>query len=326
MDATAITAAPTAPASPALDLRDAFWRLKKSRIRISNALTTRASSIGDACERRLFYGRTASEMATPHAPELQAIFDLGKELEDFVIAELRAMGCEIVQRERDYLDRALEFSAHSDAKIRRPGWPRAIVTEIKGLNPYTAESIETIDDIRASRQHWVRKYYDQLQSYLYFDHADAGIFTLLNKVTGQIGFIDCPRDEARIAELLAKAARIRDAVRANEPPARTESEDCGRCAFQHVCLPNRTFGPGVQIMDSEEVEQLIQLRLELADAKRDYEAADRALKKLLPETDSELLVGEFVITGKWVERDGYAVKPTRYLQRSYTRISNGGQH
>jgi hypothetical protein len=326
MEATAPTAVPPV-VSPASELREAFWQLKRSRIRISNALTTRASSIGDPCERRLFYARTASELAVPHKPELQAIFDLGNELEDFVLAELRAMGCEIVQRERDYLDRSLELSAHTDAKIRRPGWTRAITAEVKGLNPYTAESIETIDDVRASRQHWVRKYYDQLQSYLYFDQGDAGVFVLLNKVSGQISFIDCPRDEARIAELLAKAARVRDAVRANEPPARHESDDCGRCAFQHLCLPNRSFGPGVQILDSEEVEQLIGLRLDLAESKRDFDAADRALKKLLPETDTEIIVGDYVVTAKWVSRDGYAVKPTRYLQRSFNRIAkNGGQH
>jgi hypothetical protein len=325
MDTATTEIATATVTSPAAELQAAFWRLKKSRIRISNSLTTRASSIGDPCERRLFYGRTASELAVPHKPELQAIFDLGNALEEFVLAELRAMGCEIVQRERDHLDRQHELSAHTDARIRMPGWPRPLTAEVKGLNPYTAESIETIEDIRSSRQHWVRKYYDQLQTYLFFDQAELGVFVLLNKVSGQIGFIDCPRDEGRIQELLAKAARIRDAVRANEPPPRNATEDCGRCPFQHVCLPDRTFGPGVQIMDSEEVEQLIQLRLELADAKRDYDAADRQLKKLLPESE-DLIVGDFVVTGKWVERDGYAVKPTRYLQRSYTRITKGESH
>lgn len=312
--------------TPAADLDAAFWRLKRSRIRVSNSLTTRASALGDPCERRLFYARTAGELAVPHQPELQAIFDLGKELEDFVLAELRAMGCEIVQRERDYLDRDLELSAHSDARIRMPSWSRAITAEVKGLNPYTAESIERLEDLRDSRQHWVRKYYDQLQTYLHFDRSDRGIFVLLNKVSGQIRFVDCPRDEVRIQELLAKAARVRDAARANEPPPRHESEDCARCPFQHVCMPDRSFGEGVQVIDSEEAEQLIQLRLELADAKRDYDAADRALKKLLPETDAEILVGDFVVTGKWVERDGYAVKPTRYLQRSYARLTKGGTH
>jgi hypothetical protein len=319
-DAFIATPAP----SPAEELQGLFWKLKAKRVRVSPSHTTRASAIGEPCERKLFYSRTAGEMATPHKPELQAIFDLGKELEGFVLRELEAMGVEVVQRERDYHDRPLELTAHSDARIRLPGWPKTLTAEVKGLNPYTAESIETIEDIRTSRQHWVRKYYDQLQTYLHFDGGERGLFVLLNKVSGQITFIDCPRDQARIDDLLAKAARIRDAVRANEPPARHEDEDCGRCPFQHVCLPNRSFGPGVQIVDSEEIEQLIQLRMELADAKRDFDAADRALKKLLPEAE-EILVGDFAITGRWVEREGYTVAPTRYLTRKFTRI-HGGQH
>ena len=326
MDAATLTA-PLAEPNYAEQLREAFWQLKRSRIRISNPLSTRASSIGDPCERRLFYGQTASELAVPYPPELQAIFDLGNELEDFVFEELRKMGAEIVQREKDHLDRELNLSAHVDGRIRMAGWPRTVTIEVKGLNPYTAESIETIEDIRASKQHWVRKYYDQLQTYLWFAKEDGGLFVLLNKVSGRIEFIWCPRDDARIAQLLAKAARVRDAVRANVPPERHESPDCGRCAFQHICLPDRTFGPGIQIIDSEEVEQLIELRLENAEAHKAYEAADRALKKLLPQAE-EVLVGDFLVRGSWVDRDGYAVKPTRYLQRTYSRneTTNGGQH
>lgn len=312
-----------APASPASELGEAFWKLKRSRIRISNALTTRASSIGDPCERRLFYGRTASELAVPHKPELQAIFDLGKELETFVIRELEAMGAEVAQRERDYLDRDLELSAHSDAKIQMRGWPRALTAEIKGLNPYTADHIESIGDVRDSSQHWVRKYYDQLQIYLYFDGQGLGVFVLMNKVSGQITFIDCPRDEQRIAALLAKAARVRDAVRSNEPPPRVESEDCGRCPFQHVCLPDRSFGPGAQILDDEEVGELIARKLELAEFATEIASIDKQLKRLLPEAP-EVVVGDFLVSAKEVSRKGYVVEASTYWTRKFTRIHPDG--
>jgi hypothetical protein len=313
------------PSSRASELREAFWKMKRSRIRISSARSTRAGSIGHPCERFIYYERTAGDLRTPHTEGLQAIFDLGNELETFVVHELEAMGLEVVQRQRDYFDRAYEIGARADVAIKARGWPRAITSEIKGLAAHVADGIETLDDIRNSHMAHVRRYYGQLQTYLHLDGTDAGLFIIFNKGSGALTFIDVPRDQPYIDELLAKAARIRDAVRANEPPARHEDEDCGRCPFQHVCLPNRTFGPGVQIVDSEEIEQLIQLRMELADAKRDYDAADRALKKLLPEAE-ELLVGDFAITGKWVEREGYTVAPTRYLTRKFTRIHNGGQH
>lgn len=311
--------------SPARDLRDAFWGLKRSRIRISPAHTSRSSSIGEHCERKLYYQRTAGEMATPHGPGLQAIFDLGNGLERYVIRELEAMGADIVQREKDYLDRERELSGRIDARIRMPSWPTAIPAELKGLNPYTAESIDDIDDIRASRQVWVQKYYDQLQTYLYFERAPLGVFVLLNKVSGEIGFIDCPRDEERIAQILAKAERIRDAVRSGEPPPRTDTGDCGRCAFAHVCLPDRAFGPGVQILDDAEVERLIARKLELAEAKSEADAIDRQLKKMLPDVP-ELLIGDYVVRAKQVHRNGYTVQPSDYWQRSFTTIKKGDVH
>ena len=318
--------APKEPAfSPAKELRDAFWHLKKSRIRISPAHTCRSSSIGEHCERKLFYSRTAGEMATPYGPELQAIFDLGNGLERYIVRELEALGADIVQREKDYLDREREFSGRVDCRLRMPSWPKAYPAELKGLNPYTAESIDTIMDIRASRQLWVQKYYDQLQSYIYFEQADRGVFVLLNKVSGEIEFVDCPRDEERIAEILAKVERIRDAVRANEPPPRNDGEDCKRCPFMHVCLPDRHFGPGVQILDSEELEELIARKLELADAKSEAEAIDKQLKKMLPEVP-ELLVGDYVVTAKPVHRDGYTVKPTDYWTRKYAPLLKGETH
>lgn len=319
MDATTIAATP-ASFSPAAELRAAFWKLKASRVRVSPAHTSRASSIGEPCERKLFYTRTAGELAKPHRPELQAIFDLGNGLERYVIRELEALGADIVQREKDHLDRQNQLSGRVDARLRMPSWERPLPAEIKGLNPYTAESIETVEDIRSSRQHWVRKYYDQLQVYLHFEHADLGVFVLLNKVTGEISFVDCPRDQARIDELLAKAARIRDAVAAGEPPERLETEECARCPFQHVCLPDRTFGPGVQIIDSEEVQALIARKLELADAKSEADAIDRSLKKLLPEVP-ELLVGDFVVTARRVERAAYAVSASSYWQRTFSRVT-----
>lgn len=322
------TAPATAPFSPAEELRAAFWKLKKGRIRVSGARSTRAGSIGHDCERFIFYERTASELRTPHTEGLQCIFDLGNALEPIVIREIEAMGFEVVQRQRDHFDRTYEIGARADVSLRRPGWPRAITTEIKGLASHVADSIETLDDIRGSRLPHLRRYYSQLQTYLYLEGegSDLGLFAFLNKGSGQIRFYDCPRDQAHIDKLLAKAARVRDAVRANEPLPRHETEDCGRCPFQHICLPDRTFGPGVQLLDSDEAAALIARKLELADAVSEANAIDRSLKKLLPEVP-ELLVGDFVVTAKLVHRDGYTVAPSAYWQRKFSQLNpNGGTH
>lgn len=322
MPESVLTAEQQAVPSPALDLGERFQALKQSRIRVSAAHTTRASSIGHECERFLFYERTAGELRKPHPWEVQAIFDLGKELERIVVRELEAMGCDIVQRERDYHDRERELTGHADAKIRLHTWDRALPVEIKGLNPYTAETIETLADLRESRQPWVRKYYAQLQLYIHFDDAPAGIFALLNKTSGQIRFLDCPRDDADIALLLAKAERIRDAIRANEPPARHETDDCQKCPFLHVCLPDLAYGPGVRVFDSAEAEALIRRRLEVQADAKEYDEIGKQLGKMLPE-DAEVLVGGFVVKGARRERAGFTVKPSSYFERKYLPLVKG---
>jgi hypothetical protein len=319
---TADTAAPAEAFSPAAELREAFWRLKRSRIRVSSARSTRAGSIGNDCSRFIFYERTAGDMRTPHSEQTQALFDRGNQLEVFVIHELEAMGVEVVHRQRDYLDREYEIGARADVKIRRPGWPNAVTSELKGLNPHAAEAIETLADVRDSRHPWIRRYYSQLQTYLHFDGGALGLFTLLNKSSGQITFIECPRDQDHIDALLAKAAVVRDAIRANEPPPRNESEECLRCPFLAVCAPGRSNPGAVQVLDgtaAEEAAELIARRLDLAEARSEFDGIDRRLKKLLPEVP-ELLVGDFMVKAKQVSRPGYIAASSNYWQRSYARI------
>jgi hypothetical protein len=301
------------------ELQNAFWRLKESRIRISPAHTTRASSIGEPCERKIFYSRTVGEQATPYSSRRQALFDLGKASERYVIRELEAMGVEIVQTERDYLDRERELSGRVDLRVTRPGWGHVVPLEIKGLNPHTVGTIKTIEDIRASRQHWVRRYYDQLQVYIHFDGADIGVFALLDKVSGEIIFIDCPRDDIKIKALLDKAERIRDAVASRKPPDRSASEECNQCPFSHVCLPDLVAGDGVHVMDNNEVERLIARREELSAAKSEFNAIDRRLNQILPQVD-DLVVGAYWVKSHKVHRASYTAAETSYWRRVFTHI------
>ncbi|MDI7267239.1 MAG: hypothetical protein QME96_04530 [Myxococcota bacterium] len=310
--------------SVALQLRERFWKLKADRVRANApAATTRASSLGNPCERALYYERTvAADERVKHQPGTQAIFDLGVALERYVIREIEDMGCEIVQRGRDYLDRDLELSGHVDVSIRLPGWPKAVKAEIKGLNPYTAESIDSIDDIRGHRQGWVRKYYAQLQAYLHLSGDDVGVFVLLNKSTGQIAFIGCPRDEEYIREhVVAKALRIKAAVAEHTAPERHVAADCDRCPFAAVCAPPRDFGPGVSVIDHEELEALLARREQLVEAHREYVAVDKAAKALLPRRPGEILVGkDFVVVATERSRKAYSVQAASWVEFDIQKI------
>lgn len=309
------------PVSPAAKLKDAFHKLKRSRIRISSVHTTRASSVGNDCERFLVYERTAGELRKPHDERTQALFDLGNHAERFVVAELASMGIDVLERARDYHDRELELTGHIDGKLVIDGVERPVPAEIKGLNPFTAERIETIDDIKNSQQGWVRKYYAQLQVYLHLDKSPLGVFVILNKVSGGIEFIDCPYDPVFADELMRKVRLVRDAVHANTLPERRESSECARCPFLHVCMPDRTYGEAVKILDEPELIAAIAKRESLRDAKRDFDEADRAVKAYLPETAAELLVGPYAVLGKEIQRKAYSVKAGSYVRWDVRQLS-----
>lgn len=300
--------------SPAAKLKEAFHQLKRSRIRIHPVHTTRASSIGNDCERFLVYERTAGELRKPHDERTQALFDLGNHAERFVIAELASMGIDVLERARDYFDRDLELSGHIDGKLVIEGMERPVPAEIKGLNPFTAEKIENIDDIRHSQQGWVRKYYAQLQAYLHLDKSPLGVFVILNKVSGGIQFIDCPYDPLFADDLIRKVKSVRDAVRAKLLPERHETSECARCPFLHVCMPDRTYGEAVKIMDEPELIAAIEKREANREAKKAFDEADKAVKSYLPDAAAELLVGDWAVVGQTIQRKAYAVQAGSYVK------------
>jgi hypothetical protein len=306
-------------------LDDAQEKLLRSEIHQPAVHTTRASEIGRECERYLFYERTASETKVLHGPDLQAIFELGKELEKYVLRRLENMGCEVVQKARDWHERELEFTGHVDARIGHRDWsrPAGVASEIKGLNPYWWDSIRSADDLKNHKAAPVRRYYAQVQSYLWFEGEDLGLLIALNKLTGKLKFVEIPRDEEFITSILAKVARIRDAVKTGEPPERFISEQCDRCPHVATCAPDRSFGPGLSVVDDPELINLVNRRAELAPAVKEYAEIDDRLKHSLPEA-SEILLGDFVVLGKERTREGYTVKATRWFERRFKRVKKEG--
>lgn len=307
--------------SVAGELSEAFSKLMKGRIRLAPVHTLRASSVGHDCERYLFYEQTAHEKRVAHGEELQAIFELGKQLEDYALRLLEDMGFRVEQRNRDYHDRAHALTGHIDGRLMRDGWAKSIPIEVKGLNPYTAESLKTWRDVKESRQWWVRKYYAQLQTYLHQGDDELGVFVLLNKLTGRLEFIDVPRDRDYAAQLLAKADRIKEAVLANVAPERHRSQECARCPFVHVCLPDIDFGPGAQVLDVPELIAALERREKYREGHKEYEAASKIIKELMPKEAGALLVGPFAAEGKKVERKGFEVKPSAYVTWDFKRIA-----
>jgi hypothetical protein len=286
--------------SPTAELRARWEKYLRRHIRTTPWIVTRASGIGDPCERRIYYHRTEGHREEPHSIELQAIFDLGKHLEPYVIQKIEAMGFEVIQRGKDWFDPEIEVSGHVDALIVHEAWPFEVVTEIKGLNEFTVGTIGTIEDIKHHESTWVRKYYDQLQLYLWMERRPLGLFILLGKGSGDLVPIDCPRDEERIALLLDKARRIRDAVRTGTVPPRTLlTRECQRCGFRHLCCPDQVYGEAPVVIDPTPIEllEMLERRHALDAQHKEFEKLDRRVKSMLPEAP-HVIAGDFTVEGK----------------------------
>ncbi len=304
---------------PAQELSEAFWRHMERKRRVSPCHSTRASSIGSECDRFLVYEQTQGELRALPPVEIQPIFDLGNTLEDHGARLLEDMGFKVLHRARDYNDRRYNITGHLDFSVWREPWPKEIPAEFKGLNPHTAGSIETAADIRDHKSPWVRKYYGQLQTYLFLSSNERGLFILLNKVSGVPSFIDCPIDYEFAEGLLKKAERVQAHVKAATLPDRKISNDCARCPFVQVCNPDIEFGKGVELFDNPEMEGMLARRAELAAARSEFEALDKAIKKALPAKDA-LLVGDWVLSSKEVSKKAYEVKASTYRQWKFESL------
>ncbi len=300
---------------PAADLAAAYERHMRNLIKIDGpSANTRASIIGHPCERHIFYTRTVkAEDRIAHAPQLQAIFELGKDFEKIAVRRLEDMGAEIVERGRPFVEPRYQLSGHIDLRLRMPGWSRALHGEVKGLNPYSGDKIRALEDIKNSPQLWIRKYYDQLQTYLVLAGDDLGVFVLFNKSTGWPTFINCRLDFEYAEGLLKKAERTKLAVLNNAVPERTLSSECRRCQFLHVCAPDMDYGPGVAVINDPELEAKIKRRDELKALAKEYAALDEDIKDALPKREGEILVGDYVITRKQCVK-----RPETKLRAGYT--------
>lgn len=296
-------------------LRERFTKLMKSRIRMSPVHALRSSSIGNECERYLFYEQTEHEKRVMHGESLQALFDLGNQMEAYAVRLLEDMGFVIEERNRSFFNRQHNITGHLDGRLRWKDWPLGFTVpiEIKGLNPYTADTIETIDHIRYAKTKWVRRYYAQLQMYQHLGEDEWGLFVLLNKSTGWPEFIPCQIDRPFIQTLLTKADVVRDAVLSGKPPERRRTQECSRCPFVHVCLPDIDYGPGFKELDTPELIEAIKRREANREAHKEFEAANRVIKSLMPDEPGDLLIGPYSATGKKQERVAFAVKATSFV-------------
>ena len=290
---------------------------KERKIKQWPVNANRASELGHECLRYLVLNRTRWQEKTLHDARLQLIFDMGRMVEDQVMADLREAGITVVEQQRPFSWAKYQITGSIDAKIAIDG--DAYPTEIKSAAPYSFDSINCIEDMRRHKYHYMRKYPAQLTLYLLMDDKDKGLFLFKNKSTGQLKEIWLDLDYDFAESLIKKAEQINTYV-ANgtlPDPMDYSEEICPECPFTHICLPER-IGKEVEVVDDGRLLELVTRYEELKPLAKEFEDVDRQLKPLV-EGKEKLLVGDWFITGKWQDRTSYDVPAE--VREAYKKVS-----
>lgn len=291
---------------------------KKKKIKQWPCNSNRASELGHPCIRYLVYCRTKWQEKVLHGLELQYIFDEGNLHESAIMQEMTAAGLVIIEQQRAFEWKEYEITGHIDGKL-------FISTdlikplEIKSISPFGFVSINTIDDIIHHKQFFYRKYVDQLTLYLLMDNKETGLFLFKNKTNGQLKELELKLDYGRGETLLKKAEMINKHVAEGTIPNAMQYDDnvCNRCGFVHICCPEVNTDE-LELMTDPDFESKLDRHQELKNIVKEYNKLDREVKKSLKE--KKILIGNWMVTGEWIEKKAFEVKASKYWKTKITEI------
>ena len=182
-----------------------------------------ASSIGNNCERAIWYG--LNEPDNKEVSDRQRLtFKIGYYLEDMILTILTDSGLMFRRNVELTCHEFPLFSGHVDGLIFNDG-----VIEIK-----TAKDSSFNIFKRKGIRLWYPEYYDQVQSYLGMSRLKRCYFLVLNKDTSELCEQVVELDEERYKFLVAKAKRINEY---STPPRKiNESASYFKCK---ICFYNK---------------------------------------------------------------------------------------
>lgn len=305
------------------DLVSQFETFVESQIKVFPQHVNRASSAGHPCTRHLVYCRLNSLERSKINVGTALIFREGNIQEKAVLDGFSEAGIKIQEQQRSFEWRKYQVTGHIDGMLAVDGDTYPI--EIKSMNPFTWKKIKGVDDVKNNPAYYVRGYYDQMQLYLLMSEKPEGVIILKDKVSGQLKQIRIELDYAYAELLIQKLEAVNKCVEANIYPDRIEDKSvCGYCDFKHICLPDEAF-EAMELDNSEELLELLELRESLMDSAKSYEEVDEQLKEIWRRTKegTYLVSGKFQVKVKEVRSSLFAVPPEIKQQykeeRTFTR-------
>ena len=280
--------------------------------------SNRASDLGHPCLLYHVYNRTRWGEKTLHDARVQLIFGMGNAVEDLAMQELREAGVKIIEQQRPFSWPEYQITGTVDCKILLDD--EAPSAEIKSCSPYMFDKINTIEDLTKGKHLYLRKYPAQLTLYLLMDNKERGVFLFKNKSNGQYKEIWMNLDYALGETLLKRAEAINKHVaeKTLPNPPEYEADMCDKCGYIHIC-PVFHVGKETTIIDDEEIAGLLAEYERLKTYAKDYEAVEKVLKEKLSGQD-KVLIGDWFITGKWVDKKAFSVAAGRYWQKKIMHV------
>lgn len=278
----------------AQQVNEALRESLEKQIKVYPCNNLRASNLGHPCERYLYLLIKHWDEQKPHDAGLQSIFNLGNAMEAFTIDTIKAAGYEVITPTvRSWKIENPLVTGREDIRIKAENG-ELIPVEIKGLSPQEWAKLNTVEDFFQSKKYYVRGYPAQLQMYMLHFGKEYGFFALTNKLTGQTKFIEMRFDYEYAEGLLQKAERIYKALETETPPECCDDISvCEGCGLQHICGECRRVPADLEL--DGELDELIDRKQELSEAKREYERVDKQIKERVGERD-KIISGKYLIT------------------------------
>lgn len=300
-----------------IDIVQPVVEMKAKRIKQWPVRSNRASNLGHPCERFLVYERTRWQEKVLHDVTLQFIFDEGNIHEAAVIRELQDAGFQIIEQQRAFEWKKYEITGHVDAKIKDNG--SFIPIEIKSMSDWAWKAVNDLSDMYKSKAVYMRQYPAQMTLYLLMDEKEEGAFILKNKTNGLLKQIPVKLDYEYGEALIQKAERINAHLKGETLPDRIEFSvgACEWCAYSHICLPEHKHEGS--IINDPELEAKLDRRGALKTMKDEYDDLDKEIREAVREKP-ELVVGNWILKGKWVDKKAYTVEAGRYWQTTIKQL------
>lgn len=323
---------PTATPEILPDIAAEIHAEMKKEIQMIEPRSNWASSLGHPCARYGVHRRVDWQTKPLHSSTTQMIFNGGKMIEKHIAKDyLERAGYDIVEHDRPIssdrtgLMKKLDIGGKLDFICRKGNFEFPV--EVKSMQSYDWEKINTIEDLLFSKKVWHKTYPGQLTLYLLGKDYEIGCFLTINKATFEPKIIWVHLDMTYAEELAQRAELINKHLAAKTYPDRIPYDDqiCGKCDFAKVCLGD-VLRTEAEILTSEDLISKIEKRETLKEPAKEYKDLDDEIKhelNAIPKNEKPKftgLAGDFTIIGKEVRQKGYTVDDKVYWQYGIKKL------